>query len=143
MLTDETRPKEHGETKTCLFCGLSNSTGRSHAGHLGLPGLGSGSRKVQQFKPCLEHVERYAQVVKMLIFSCSHLCPLNMLLSGIPEPGWIDSTRSSLNPQFFFQTELFSLIVTKKKSGIPLPDVSLSLFPRCLSFLSLYKHTHA
>ena len=62
-LTDETR-KHKGDTKTCLFCGLSYYWRpilcREHLG------LTDSSKQVHQCKPYPEHLERYSQVVKEL-----------------------------------------------------------------------------
>jgi hypothetical protein len=58
-------PKEsarEGDSKTCLFCGFNYYFRRIRArDHRG---LGRVSKKVQQFKPSAEHIERHAQVVK-------------------------------------------------------------------------------
>jgi hypothetical protein len=62
-LTDESR-KWKGDTKTCLFCGLSHCFRPIRSwDHLG---LGSGSKKVQEWKPYPEHIDHHAQVVKEL-----------------------------------------------------------------------------
>ena len=62
-LTDEIH-NQKGDTKTCLFCGLSHYFSPVHSqDHLG---VGSGSKKVQWCNPYPEHIERHTQVVKEL-----------------------------------------------------------------------------
>ena len=62
-LTDESR-KQKGDTKTCLFCGLSQYfrpvLSRDHLG------VGIGFKKVHRSYPYPEHIELHAQVVKEL-----------------------------------------------------------------------------
>jgi hypothetical protein len=60
-LTGESR-QEKGDSKTCLFCGFSYCFRPIHVrDHLD---LGRVSKKVQQCKSSLEHIERHSQVVK-------------------------------------------------------------------------------
>ena len=60
-ITDESR-KQKGDTKTCLFCGLSHyfRSVRSRD-HLG---VGNGSKKMYRCNPYPEHIECHVQVVK-------------------------------------------------------------------------------
>ena len=62
-LTDESH-KQKGDTKTCLFCGLSHYfrpvRSRDHLG------VGNGSKKVQRCNPYPDHIECHPQVVKEL-----------------------------------------------------------------------------
>ena len=62
-LTGESR-KEKGDTKTCLFCGFRyyfrSIRDRNHLVQ------GIDSKKVQQYKPSVEHIERHDQVVSTL-----------------------------------------------------------------------------
>ncbi len=63
-LTGESR-QQKGDSRTCLFCGFSYffRTIRSIRARYHL-GLGSVSKKLQKWKPSVEHIGRHAEVVK-------------------------------------------------------------------------------